>query len=511
MTTTTQILPQQEAGLHRSIKARHMTMIAVGGTIGTGIFFASGNAISSIGPGGAVLAFGLMSIIVYFMMQGLGEMTTQLPISGSFEEYASRFIDPALGFTFGWNYWFCWAITVATEFEAGAMIIKYWLPNTPASLWALAFYVLLVGLNLISARSFAESEYWFAGIKVLVICIFLLTGVLMILGVVGSGGTGFSNWTFTDSASGDSAPFFGGIAGFMAIFLMVAYSFSGTELVGIAAAETENPQRNVPKSIRSVFWRLLLFYIGTVVVLGFLVPFNDPHLLSSGVTEVAASPFTIVFQNAGLIVAASFMNAVVLTSVLSCGNSGLFCASRMLYAMGTSGKAPKIFGKVSKRGVPVYAVLVTSLIAAISFATSLVGDAKMYIACINLCATSGVVVWFGIAWSQLRFRKAWLAQGRALEELKFRSKFYPWGPWVAMIAFIFIIFGSGYWIFTEPGQTTFDFWFNLITNYILTPILVVMFVLYKKKHKTKMVKLEEADFSIPAKEDNFAEVVGQEH
>ena len=511
VTTTTQILPQQEAGLHRSIKARHMTMIAVGGTIGTGIFFASGNAISSIGPGGAVLAFGLMSIIVYFMMQGLGEMTTQLPISGSFEEYASRFIDPALGFTFGWNYWFCWAITVATEFEAGAMIIKYWLPNTPASLWALAFYVLLVGLNLISARSFAESEYWFAGIKVLVICIFLLTGVLMILGVVGSGGTGFSNWTFTDSASGDSAPFFGGIAGFMAIFLMVAYSFSGTELVGIAAAETENPQRNVPKSIRSVFWRLLLFYIGTVVVLGFLVPFNDPHLLSSGVTEVAASPFTIVFQNAGLIVAASFMNAVVLTSVLSCGNSGLFCASRMLYAMGTSGKAPKIFGKVSKRGVPVYAVLVTSLIAAISFATSLVGDAKMYIACINLCATSGVVVWFGIAWSQLRFRKAWLAQGRALEELKFRSKFYPWGPWVAMIAFIFIIFGSGYWIFTEPGQTTFDFWFNLITNYILTPILVVMFVLYKKKHKTKMVKLEEADFSIPAKEDNFAEVVGQEH
>ncbi|MDR1767961.1 MAG: amino acid permease [Propionibacteriaceae bacterium] len=506
--TTTKELSENGEGLHRSIKSRHLTMIAVGGTIGTGVFFASGNAISSIGPGGAILAFGLMGVIVYLMMQGLGEMTTQLPISGSFEEYASRFIDPALGFTFGWNYWFCWAITVATEFEAGALIVRYWFPEVPGSIWALVFFILLVGLNLISARSFAESEYWFAGIKVVVIIVFLATGLLMILGLMGNS-PGFSNWTLTavPSAGGDpvSAPLFGGIGGFMAIFLMVAFTFSGTELVGVAAAETENPQTNVPKAIRSVFWRLLVFYVGTVVVLGFLIPFNDPLLLASGVDNVAASPFTIVFQNAGLIVAASFMNAVVLTSVLSCGNSGLFCASRMLYAMGNSGKAPKIFAKTNTRGVPVYAVLGTSIVAAVSFATSLVGDSIMYLACINLCAVSGVVVWFGIAWSQLRFRKAWVAQGHAVEELKFRSKFYPWGPWVAMIVFVFIIFGSGYWIFQDLDPSTGEFWFQLVTNYILTPILVVMYLVYKKKYKTKMVKLEEADFSIPAKEDNFAE------
>ncbi|MFT3876425.1 MAG: amino acid permease [Propioniciclava sp.] len=495
---------QPPQGLQRSIKPRHMVMIAVGGTIGTGIFFVSGNAISGIGPLGAVMAFGLMSVIVYFMMQGLGEMTTELPISGSFQEYSTRFIDPALGFTFGWNYWFCWAITVATEFVAGAMIVKYWLPDTPASLWAVLFYFLLLGLNLISARGFAESEYWFAGVKIVVIVLFLITGVAMIFGMIGSGSPGLANWTLHDPTSGNTAPLFGGLGGFMAIFLMVAYTFSGTELTGVAAAETEDPRRTVPKAIRSVFWRLLFFYIGTVVVLGFLVPFNDPHLLSSDVTEVATSPFTIVFQNAGFIVAASFMNAVVLTSVLSCGNSGLFCASRILYAMSVSGQAPKSLSKLNKRGVPVRAVFVTSLVAAVSFATSLVGDAKFYIAIVNLCATSGVVVWFGIAWCQLRFRKAWLAQGHTVEELKFRSKFYPWGPWIAMAVFVFIIFGSGYWIFTTE-QTPFDFWFNLITNYVLTPVLVAMYLIYKKRHNTKMVKPEDADLTIPAHEANFAE------
>lgn len=487
----------EDGELHRSIKRRHLTMISVGGTIGTGVFFASGNAISSIGPGGAVLAFALMSIIVFFMMQGLGEMATQLPISGSFAVYAERFIDPALGFTFGWNYWFCWAITVATEFEAGAMIVKYWLPNTPGTLWAFLFFCLLMALNIVSARSFAESEFWFAGIKVVVICVFILIGLLMILGAIGVS-PGFHNWSFKDPATGNSAPFFGGIAGFLPIFLMVAFTFSGTELVGMAAAEAENPRTSIPRAIRSVFWRLLIFYIGTLIVLGFLIPFNDPLLLSSDVTQVAASPFTIVFKNAGLVVAATFMNAVVLTSVLSCGNSGLFCASRMLYAMGANHQAPKIFGKVNKRGVPIYAVWGTGLIAAVSFLSSLVGDSKLYLACINICAVSGVVVWFGIAWSQLRFRKAWLMQGHSLDELKFKSKFYPYGPIIAMVVFVFITFGAGYSVFTKPEFS----WFDFLTNYSLVPILLVMYLIYKKKYHTKMVNLKEADLGVPPKNND---------
>lgn len=479
-----------EGKLKREIKSRHLSMIAVGGSIGTGLFFASGNAVSSIGPGGALLCFGVMGFLVYLMMQSLGEMTTELPISGSFEAYASRFIDPALGFAFGWNYWFAWAITVAAEFVAAALIIKFWLPDSPASLWAMLSFVLLVGLNLISAKSFAESEYWFAGIKVVVITIFLLTGILMIFGVIGTHSVGAENWTL-DAGDAGKAPFVGGFGAMLGIFLIVGFSFQGTELVGLASAETENPEKNVPKAIRSVFWRILLFYIGSIVVIGTLIPFTDPHLLSSGIEEVATSPFTLVFKEAGFVAAASFMNAVILTSVLSCGNSGLFCASRMLYSMACERKAPQIFAKVNKRGVPTFAVWATALVGALSFFASLVGDGKIYIIFINASGITGFIVWFGIALCQYRFRKAWVAQGHKVEDLKFKSKFYPWGPIVAMVFFAIIIFGANYWVFQDFT------WFDFLTNYAFVPVFLILYFGYKKKHNTKVIPLTECDFTMP--------------
>lgn len=477
--------------LKREIKARHLTMIAIGGSIGTGLFFASGNAISSIGPGGALVCFGVMGLLVYLMMQCLGEMSTELPIAGSFEAFASRFIDPALGFAFGWNYWFAWAITVAAEFVAAALIIKFWLPDSPATLWAMAAFVLLMGLNLISAKSFAESEYWFASIKVIVIVIFLITGVLLIFGVIGNDGfVGLKNWTLDGGEMGQ-APFVGGFGAMLGIFLVVGFSFQGTELVGLAAAETENPQKNVPKAIKTVFFRMLLFYVGSIIVIGSLIPFTDPNLLSSGVEEVATSPFTLVFQEAGFIAAASFMNAIILTSVLSCGNSGLFCASRMLYSMAREKKAPSIFARVNKRGVPTFAVWATGLVGALSFFASIVGDGKIYIIFINASGITGFIIWFGIALCQYRFRKAWIAQGRKPEDLKYRAKFYPAGPIIAMIFFAIIIFGANYWVFQDFT------WFDFITNYAFVPVFLGLYIGYKVKHKTKVIPLKECDFTMP--------------
>ena len=491
----------KDTKLHRGIKSRQLSMIAIGGAIGTGLWFASGSAITSSGPGGAMVAFGLMGIIVFFMMMSLGEMATQLPLVGSFEAYANRFIDPAFAFAVGWNYWFSWAITVAAEFVAAGLIVKFWLPDLPGWIVAVAAFVLLMALNLISTKSFAEAEYWFAGIKVVTVIIFLIVGFFMIVGIIGGPSVGFQNWTL-DGGKAGHAPFVGGFAAMMSVFLVAGFSFQGTEIVGLAAAETANPEVNVPKAIKTVFWRILLFYIGSIFVVGTLVPFTSPDLLGGSVTNVAASPMTLVFKNAGFAAAASVMNAVILTSVLSCGNSGLYTSSRMLHAMALRGSAPKFFSKVAKNGVPVYAVAATGLIAALSFFTSLIGEGKLYFIFYNASGLTGFIIWLGIAICHYRFRKAWVAQGHSLSELKYKSSFYPFGPIFAMITISFVILFANYWIFL-PGSFT---WFDFITNYLPIFITPVLYIWYKKKYHTKVVPLLECDFTIPDETMTEAEV-----
>src|SRR6266404_6980210 len=249
-------------GLRRGIGQRQLGMIAIGGAIGTGLFFASGAAISQAGPGGALLAYSLMGLAVYCMMQSLGEMATQLPIPGAFEAYAERFIDPSLGFAFGWNYWFSWGITLAAEFVAGALIVQFWFPGTNTTVWAMGFFALLMTLNLLSVKAYAEAEYWFSGIKVVTVIIFIAVGALMIFGLLGGRAVGFQNWALTSPQTGLHAPFVGGLPAVLLVFLVAGFSFQGTEGVGLAAAETTDPGKCVPIAIRNVLWRILMFYIG---------------------------------------------------------------------------------------------------------------------------------------------------------------------------------------------------------------------------------------------------------
>ena len=488
MSTNVETKPS-EGDLKRTLKPRHMNMIAIGGAIGTGLFFASGNAISSSGPGGAIVSFGVMGILVYFLMTSLGEMATMLPISGSFETYASRFVDPALGFALGWNYWFSWAITVAAELVAAGLILKFWFPNTGTTVWSVCFLVVLLCLNLVSAKAFGESEFWFASIKVGAIIIFLIVGILMIFGIMGGHSPGLDNWVLNDG-QGHRGPFIGGMTAIMIGFFAAGFSFQGTELVGLAAGESENPEKDVPKAINTVFWRILIFYIGAITVIGFLIPFNDPNLLKGGASNVAFSPFTIIFQRSGIAIAASLMNAVILTSVLSCGNSGLYAASRMLYAMAKEGKAPKLFGKVNKRGVPINAVYITTLVACSAFFASMVGDGKIYYILYNASGLTAFFAWLGISVCHYRFRRAYVAQGKKLEDLKYKALWFPLGPIVGMILCTAVIFGANIWVFQAETFSMFDF----VTNYALIPIFVLIYLVYKIKHKTKIVPLLECNF-----------------
>ncbi|MFD0960664.1 amino acid permease [Paenibacillus chungangensis] len=475
---------QGNGQLVRGLKARHMTMISLGGSIGTGLFLASGGAIHNAGPGGALLAYAAIGFMVYFLMTSLGEMAAYMPVSGSFSTYAGRFVDPALGFALGWNYWFNWAITIAAETSAASLIVKYWLPESSTLLWSALFLGIMVFINYLSVRSFGESEYWFSMIKVVTVIVFIVVGVLMIAGIMGNNAPGLHRLTEGD------APFHGGFLAMLGVFMAAGFSFQGTELIGVSAGESEDPARNVPRAIKQIFWRILLFYIMAIFVIGALISYNDPMLLNANVTNIAVSPFTIVFERAGFAFAASVMNAIILTSVLSAGSSGLYASTRMLWVLAKEGKAPGWLRYLNRRGVPVAALAVTAAIGMLAFLASLFGDGVVYVWLLNASGMCGFIVWLGISISHYRFRKAFVAQGHRLDELPYRARWFPFGPIIAFFICSIVIVGQGYSMIRDGSFNIYGF----IATYIGLPIFIAVYVGYKVKYRTRVVPLEQCRF-----------------
>ena len=473
--------PVSERDLKRGLKSRHMQMIAIGGAIGTGLFVASGATIANAGPGGALVAYAVIGLMVLLLMQSLGEMASYLPVPGSFQTYASRYVSPSFGFAMGWNYWFNWAITVAAELVAAGIIMNFWLPGVPGWVWAAVFLILLFGLNALSSRAYGEGEFWLATIKVVTVIVFLVAGVAMLLGIIGGTSPGFDNWTQGE------APFVGGPISIIAIFMVAGFSFQGTEMVGVAAGESENPRRDVPKAINSVFWRILLFYIGAFVIIGFLIPYTDPNLLRTDATDIAYSPFTLVFEHAGIAFAASVMNAVILTAILSAGNSGLYVSSRMLYSLAIEGKAPKIFARVNKRGVPMPALIMTAAVGIFGFLTAVMGQGGAYTWLVNISGLSGFIAWVGIAVCHYRFRRAFLKQGHSLKELPYVAPFFPLGPIIAFVMCVLVILGQNY-------EAVFDGrLMEVATAYIGLPVFLAVWLIHKVITHDKKIPLEDVD------------------
>ena len=476
------IVPSEEEGLKRGLESRHMQLIAIGGAIGTGLFLASGGTVAQAGPGGALLAYVLIGFMVLMVMQSLGEMASYLPIAGSFQSYAKRFVSPSFGFAIGWNYWFYWSGTVAAELVAAGFIMSYWLPDTPGWVWAAVFLALLFGLNAVSARAFGEGEFWFAMIKVIAVIVFLVFGTLMILGIMGGESPGVKNWTEGE------APFKGGAMGMFGVFLIAGFSFQGTELVGVAAGEAKDPARQVPKAIKTVFWRIMLFYVGAITVIGFLIPYTDERLLNPD-ESITLSPFTLVFENAGIAFAASLMNAVILTSILSAGNSGLYASTRMLYGMAVDGNAPKIFRRVTSRGVPLMALIATAAVGLLGFLTAVVGQGVAYTWLLNLSALAGFIVWLGISICHYRFRRAYVLSGRDLKALPYVAPWFPIGPILATIMCVIVVLGQGYEAVQERN------WGGIISAYIGIPAFILMWLGRSAATKDRLIPLEDVDVS----------------
>jgi lysine-specific permease len=464
--------------LQRKLKARHLSMISLGGTIGTGLFLASGGAIHTAGPGGALVAYIAIGIMVYFLMTSLAEMAAYMPVAGSFSTYATKFVDPALGFALGWNYWYNWAITIAAELSAVTLIMKFWFPDSPSILWSALCLAIMFLLNYLSVKGFGEAEYWFSLIKVATVIIFLIISFFMIFGIMGGEAVGFKNFTIGD------APFNGGFMAVLGIFMAAGFSFQGTELLGVAAGESDDPARNIPRAVRQVFWRILLFYVLAILAIGLLIPYTNENLANSDVT---VSPFTLVFDKAGIAFAASVMNAIILTAVLSAGNSGMYASTRMLWDLAREGKAPKFLAKLNKRGVPVNSLIVTSLVGTLAFLASLFGDGVVYTWLLNASGMSGFIAWLGIAISHYRFRKAYIAQGRDLNALPYKAKWFPFGPLFAFALCVIVILGQNYSAFTGD---TID-WYGVLVSYIGLPIFIAVWLGYKLIKKTKIVPLDQ--------------------
>ncbi|AIN47312.1 amino acid permease [Candidatus Palibaumannia cicadellinicola] len=476
---------QKSNGLHRELKTRHLTMIAIGGSIGTGLFVASGASISQAGPGGALLSYMLIGLMVYFVMTSLGELAAYMPVSGSFATYGTLYVEEGFGFALGWNYWYNWAITIAVDLVAAQIVMSYWFTTIPGWIWSILFLSIIFILNVVSVKCFGEAEYCFSLIKVATVVIFIIVGVLMIIGILRGGAPAcWHNWQVGE------APFAGGLAAIIDVAMIVGFSFQGTELIGIAAGESADPRTHIPRAMQQVFWRILLFYVLSILIISLLIPYTSPALLHHNINNITVSPFTLVFRNAGQLSAAAIMNSVILAAVLSAGNSGMYASTRMLYTLALEGKAPKMFAHLSKGGVPCNALYMTTIVAALCFLSSIYSHQKVYLWLLNTSGTTGFIAWLGIAISHYRFRRGFQKQGCSLEKLPYRAGWFPLGPVFAFILCLVIILGQDYRMFLADSID----WNDVVVSYIGIPLFLLIWLSYKCYRGSSFVRYEEMMF-----------------
>ncbi|MET7800590.1 amino acid permease [Streptomyces decoyicus] len=417
----------EQSGLQSGLKNRHLSMIAVGGVIGAGLFVGSASGIAAAGPG-ILLSYALVGALVVFVMRMLGEMAAANPTSGSFSAYADRALGRWAGFSIGWLYWFFWVVVLAVEATAGAAILTSWVPAVPQWAWALIVMVVLTATNLASVASFGEFEFWFAGIKVVAIAAFIALGGLAIFGVLpgsDNAATGFANLT----SHGGFLP--NGPSAILTGVLMVVFSFMGSEIVTLAAGESEDPQRAVTKATKSVIWRVGIFYLGSILVIVSLLPWNDPSIAKKG-SYVAA------LDSIGIPHAGQIMNVIVLTAVLSCLNSGLYTASRMAFSLGQRRDAPKAFARTNSRGVPQAAILASVLFGFVAVGFNYLWPDTVFQFLLNSSGAVALFVWLVICFSQLRMRGIILRENP--DKLVVRMWLFPYLTWatIAMISFVLV-------------------------------------------------------------------------
>ena len=408
--------------MRRGLKNRHLQMIALGGAIGTGLFYGSASTIALAGPS-VMLAYLLGGIVIFFIMRMLGEMAVDEPVSGSFSYYANKYWGKFPGFMSGWNYWFNYVIVSMAELTAVGIYMNFWLPDLPQWVSALVCLIVITVANFINVRMYGEMEFWMALIKITAIMMMIVLGLYLLFGGAAAFPENISNlW-----AHGGFLP--NGWWGLGLSLTVVMFSFGGIELIGITAGEADDPDRTIPQAINGVIVRILLFYVGTMAVLMALWPWNE--------VGMEASPFVQIFSNVGIPAAAHILNFVVLTAAISVYNSAIYSNSRMLYGLATDDDAPKFLAKISGRGVPVNGILVSSGITLLVVLLNYMFPGHVFMYFISIATAAAVVDWIVICITHLKFKAYCQREGK---DTKFKAILYPWANYLCLAFLLGVVF-----------------------------------------------------------------------
>jgi len=491
--------------LARKLKNRHLQMIAIGGSIGTGLFVGSGRALATGGPASLLIAFALIGAMLFCTVHALGELAVQYPVAGSFAAYSTRFLDPAWGFAMGWNYAMQWLIVFPLEIVAAAITVNYW--NRDAqynpAIWVTLFWLLIVVINLFGVRGYGEAEYVFSMVKVIAVVGFILLGIILNCGGGPNGEyIGGRFWS-------NPGAFNAGFKGLCSVFVTAAFSFAGTELVGLAAAETANPRKSLPTAVKQVFWRITLFYIVSLTLVGLLVPYTDERLLSgSSSVDAAASPFVIAIEDAGIKVLPHIMNVVILIAVLSVGNSSIYGSSRTLAALAEQGQAPRIFAYIDRQNRPIVGIALASVLGLLGYLAASEKQGEAFGWMLALSGLSSIFTWGSICLSHIRFRRGWKLQGHSLDELAWTSQPGVWGSWFGFLFNVLVLIAQ-FWTALWPigGEPDAEVFFSA---YLAVPVVLVCYVVYKVMYRTPFVRAKDMDLLTGRRDLDISALLAEE-
>ncbi|PSN66295.1 amino-acid permease inda1 [Corynespora cassiicola Philippines] len=481
--------------VERGLKSRHIQFIALGGTIGTGLFLGIGTAFANAGPVSVLLGYTFTGIAIFGMMQSLGEMSTWLPLPGAIPQYCARYTDPALGFAVGWNNWYQCAITLCAEISAAAVLVSFWDQEekiNPA-VWISIIIVIIVVLNIFAVSIYGEAEFIFASIKIITILGLLLVGlVIMLGGAPDKDRRGFRYWKEGAMKEYVGTGNTGRFTGLWSTLVNAAFSYGGVEMVAVAAGEAANPRKNIPKAVRRVFWRILFFYVFGSFIIGVTVSSNNPDLTNENAKGAQSSPWVIAIKSAGIPVLPHIINAVILTSATSSGNAFLYTGSRYLFGVAQNGQAPRFLLKCSKAGVPYYCVAITASISLITYMSVSTGANTVFLWFQNLTTIAQLFTWCSVCITYVRFRKALIAQGVDRNTLVFKSPWQPYTAWAAFCYFALIILFNGFKVFTQTPWGS-DQLTSFFTAYIGVPIFFLLYGFWKIFKRSKVVNPANAD------------------
>lgn len=481
---------EESNGLRQGLHQRHIQMIALAGTIGTGLFLSSGEAIATAGPLGALLGYFITGLAVASVVFGVGEMGALAPLNGGIVRYAELFLDPALAFADGWNLVYSGLVSLPAEIVAASVIIQFWIDVSPA-IWITVLAIPIAVTGFIFVRVYGELEFGFSMLKIM-----LIVGVNLMLLVITCGGgpdhkaIGFAYWK---SPYGPFVQYLGlpgslgQFLGFWRAFNNALYSYSGIEGITIAAAETKNPRRAIPMAARRIFIRIALFYVLSIFMVGLVLPSTDPKLLDYTGTA-AASPFVLAASNAGIKVVPSIINAVVLTSAWSSGNAGILGGSRMLYGLAVQGQAPAIFTRLNRFGSPYVAVTPFVVFIALGYMTLSSSASDVFNWLQDIVSISTLINWMTICVVYLRFQYGCKAQGiDRHKELPWAAPLQPYTTWASLVLFILLFFTGGFATFIHGDWSTQTF----VSTYLNLPLILVVYFGYKLWMKSKIIALKD--------------------